>query len=559
VGFGVIVAFMVVWYRWSGVNAVVALVVNVVVMLGLLGSFRATLTLPGIAGFALTVGMAVDANILIFERIKEELALGQSPAKAINAGFNRVFWTIVDSHVTQLFAALLLFIFGTGPVKGFAVSLTVGVAASLFTSIYISRFIYDWVLERRPNAASISIGTFNLFRKTAFDFMKYKKQALALSWGVILVCMAFIRPWNLEGNPRIKLGMQFVGGTDMTVRFLRTIEAGDIRTALQRGGFPDASVISYEHADPGIREFSIKVRAPKGGDPRETVQQSRQIRALLAGLDTTQGHQKPLNLEGAEPLANRLLEANPLGLDGDEAARRASYEALATQVVGARDRLPAGLYRSLAELPGDLPTAVKGQIEKDYVPGQVGLLKDETFSPSISGEWTRKTLAAVAWAMGAILVYVIFRFTTAFAVGGIVALIHDMLMALALFALMGYEFNVPVVASFLTLMGYSMADTIVVFDRIRENSHKPEYKRASLDRIINDSINQTLSRTILTSMSVLFVSVCLWIWGGPALRDLAFPLVVGVLTGTFSSIYIASPVVAWWQRVSGRREELARS
>ena len=157
IGFGAIIIFMVLWYKWSGLNAIVALTVNLIVMLGLLGSFQATITLPGIAGFALTLGMAVDANILIFERIREELAAGKSVSGAIQAGFDRVFWTIVDTHVTQLFAALLLFIFGTGPVKGFAVSLTVGVVASLFTSIYVSRFIYDWILERHPGTKTLSV------------------------------------------------------------------------------------------------------------------------------------------------------------------------------------------------------------------------------------------------------------------------------------------------------------------------------------------------------------------------------------------------------------------
>ncbi|BDU73769.1 protein translocase subunit SecD [Mesoterricola silvestris] len=157
IGFLTVIGFMVFYYRWSGVNAVVALTVNIIVMLGLMGSFHAVITLPGIAGFALTVGMAVDANILIFERIREELANGKSVSGAIQTGFDRVFWTIVDSHVTQLVSAILLFIFGTGPVKGFAVTLTVGVTASLFTSIYISRFIYDWILERHPGAKSLSI------------------------------------------------------------------------------------------------------------------------------------------------------------------------------------------------------------------------------------------------------------------------------------------------------------------------------------------------------------------------------------------------------------------
>ncbi|HJV90346.1 MAG TPA: protein translocase subunit SecD, partial [Holophagaceae bacterium] len=198
-GFLTILVFMVFFYHWSGMNAIIALTVNVIVMMGLLGSFRAVITLPGIAGFALTVGMAVDANILIFERIKEELDAGRSVSMAIDAGFDRVFWTIVDSHVTQLAAALLLFIFGTGPVKGFAVSLTVGVVASLFTSIYISRFIYDWVLERHPDAKEISIGKFRIFHGTTVDFMRYKNVALAISWGIIMVCLVAARPWKGGG------------------------------------------------------------------------------------------------------------------------------------------------------------------------------------------------------------------------------------------------------------------------------------------------------------------------------------------------------------------------
>ncbi len=556
VGFGVIVAFMVFWYRWSGVNAVVALVVNVIVMMGLLGSFHATITLPGIAGFALTVGMAVDANILIFERIREEIGLGKSIPKAINAGFDRVFLTIVDSHVTQLFAALLLFIFGTGPVKGFAVSLTVGVVASLFTSIYISRYIYDWILERNPSITSLSIGRLNLFQNTKIDFMRFKKPALIGSWGLLLVSALVVQPWKLENNPRIKLGMQFVGGTDMTVRFLKPVEDSAVRAALAGAGFEEASVVSYKSSDPQVREFSIK--APADKKVGDSIKQAALIKTALMTLDPNVDGRASLNLESAPGLAERLRAANPLGLQTDETSQKQTYEAIASQVTTARERLTVGLYRDFRELPGSLAPTVKACLEREYRPGAIGVLKNESFSPSISGEWTRKTLAAVGWAMGAILVYIIFRFTTAFAIGGIIALLHDMAMALALFAMMGYEFNVPVVASFLTLMGYSMADTIVVFDRIRENAHKAEYRRKRFDQIINDSINQTLSRTILTSMSVLFVSVCLWLWGGPALRDLAFPLVIGVLTGTYSSIYIASPVVEWWQRTFNTMEALAR-
>ena len=285
IGFLTIILFMVVFYHWSGLNAIVALTVNVIVMMGLLGSFRATLTLPGIAGFALTLGMAVDANILIFERIKEELATGKSVPGAIDAGFDRVFWTIVDSHVTQLFAALLLFIFGTGPVKGFAVTLTVGVVASLFTSIYISRFIYDWVLEHHPGTKTLSVGNHTFFKGAAFDFMKYKGIALAVSWSIILVSLAYVHPWHISNNPRIKLGMQFVGGNDMTVRFRGPMEPETIRAALAKGGYADASVVAYESSDKSYQDFSVKVKARKDADQKDSTLQASALRAIFKQLD----------------------------------------------------------------------------------------------------------------------------------------------------------------------------------------------------------------------------------------------------------------------------------
>ena len=558
VGFITIIAFMVFFYRWSGMNAIIALTVNVIVMMGLLGSFRATLTLPGIAGFVLTLGMAVDANILIFERIKEELGLGKSVPGAIDAGFDRVFWTIVDSHVTQLFAALLLFIFGTGPVKGFAVTLTVGVVASLFTSIYISRFIYDWILERHPGTKSLSVGVHTFFKGSSYDFMKYKGTALAISWGIIVLCFLYVQPWNLTHNKRIHLGMQFVGGNDMTVRFRGAMEPETIRDVLAKNGYGDATVVSYENADKSIRDFSVKVKARKDSDQKDSTIQANALRTIFKQMDPEAGTSTlpVLNLEGSKTLADTLAKANPLHVTNDDTILVATYGPLAEKVISGRDRLSSGLYQSFNELPKDLPQAVTDTVKQNYRLGAVGILKDESFSPSISGEWTSKTLTAVGLAMLAILIYVIFRFTASFAVGGIVALIHDMLMALGLFAAFGYEFNVPVVASFLTLMGYSMADTIVVFDRIRENSHRPDYRRVSITKLVNDSINQTLGRTILTSLSVLFVSVCLWQFGGPALKDLAFPLVIGVITGTYSSIYIAAPVVVYWDQWFGGKDKL---
>lgn len=555
IGFGVVVIFMLIFYHWSGLNAIVALTVNLVVMLGLMGSFHAVITLPGIAGFALTIGMAVDANILIYERIKEELRAGKSVAGAIQAGFDRVFWTIVDSHVTQLFAALLLFIFGTGPVKGFAVTLTVGVVASLFTSIYISHFIFDWVLERDPDTKTLSVGTHSFFENSKFDFMRWKGLALAISWGIILACIVAAQPWK-GANSQVKLGMQFVGGIDMQVRYKGEVHQDQLRAALAKGGIADAAVVAYESPQKGFVDYSIKVKAKKDQDEKDSSAQIKKIHDILRSLDpgAASDTRPDLNTEPALGLTDQWMKANPLGVQGDETALRLAYEPLVAKITATRERL--GFITSYDQLPQDLPAQLRDLVQKQYRLGNLSILKNESFSPSISGEWTWKTLQAVMWALGAILVYVMFRFTMSFAVGGIVALIHDVLMALGLFVLFKFEFSVPVVASFLILIGYSMADTIVVFDRIRENSHKPEYRRAKISQLVNDSINQTLSRTILTSLSVLFVAFCLFAWGGPALRDLAFPIFVGVITGTYSSIYIASPVVVYWEKWFGHKDNL---
>ncbi|MFM8233543.1 MAG: protein translocase subunit SecD [Holophagaceae bacterium] len=559
-GFAAIVLFMVVFYHWSGVNAIVALVVNMIVMMGLLGSFKATLTLPGIAGFALTLGMAVDANILIIERIKEELRLGRSVKASIDAGFDRVFWTIVDSHVTQLAAALLLLNFGTGPVKGFAVTLIVGVAASLFTSIYISRFIYDWILDRDANPKSLSVGTHTFFQKTSFDFMKYKGVALLVSWGVILATLIVARPWAPQNNPHIQLGMQFVGGNDMTVRFKGDMKPETLRSQLVSRGFPDAKVVSYETTQPNVQDFSVKVKASEKGDLKDNSAQAAALKTVFRDIDPDNSSTLPsLNLEGTQNLTERIAEENLLNYPGDLKERSGKYQEIANLIINSRNQQSTRMFNSFNDLPGNLPPQIRQSIEKNYRLGGVTILKDESFSPSISGEWTRKTLQAIMWASVAILVYVMFRFTSSYAVAGIVALFHDLLMALGLFTLFKYEFNVAVVASFLTLMGYSMADTIVVFDRIRENSHKPEYRLSSVTQLVNDSINQTLSRTILTSFTVFFVSACLWLFGGPALHNLAFPMMIGVITGTYSSIFIASPILVYWERWFPPQEKLKQT
>ena len=386
------------------------------------------------------------------------------------------------------------------------------------------------------------------------DFMKYKGVALAASWSIILICFLWMQPWKGAGS-HVRLGMQFTGGIDMMVAFKGDVHQDALRNALYNGGVQDAGVVAYNDK-PGTSVFSIKVKARKGQDEKDSSTQIKQITDALKHLDAAgaSDHRPDLNTEGVGGIVDTWVKTNPLALPGDETALRMAYEPWVTKVVKAREQFsPMSSYN---QLPADLPAQLRADLEKTYRLGNLSILKNESFSPSISGEWTWKTLKAVFWAMGAILVYVIFRFTVSFSVGGIVALIHDILMALGLFVFFGFEFSVPVVASFLILIGYSMADTIVVFDRIRENSHKPEYRRVDITKLVNDSINQTLSRTILTSMSVLFVAFCLLVWGGHALRDLSFPIFIGVITGTYSSIFIASPVVVYWDHFFGGADKI---
>jgi preprotein translocase subunit SecF len=349
--------------------------------------------------------------------------------------------------------------------------------------------------------------------------------------------------------------MQFTGGIDMMVAFKGDVHQDDLRTALYNGGVRDAGVVAYTDK-PGTSMFSIKVKARKGQDEKDSSAQIKQITDALKHMDAAAAsdHRLDLNTESAGVILDSWVKTNPMGLPGDETALHMGYEPWVTKVTKAREQFSP--MTDYSQLPQDLPPQLRASLVKDYRLGTLSILKNESFSPSISGEWTWKTLQAVFWAMGAILVYVLFRFTLSFSVGGIVALIHDILMALGLFCFFGFEFSVPVVASFLILMGYSMADTIVVFDRIRENSHKPEYRRVDITKLVNDSINQTLSRTILTSLSVLFVAFCLFAWGGHALRDLSFPIFVGVITGTYSSIFIASPVVVYWDHWFGGAEKI---
>ena len=450
-----VAGFMAGYYLLAGMIANVALLLNIVVLLGIMCSVGTTLTLPGIAGIVLTIGMAVDANVLIYERLREELALGKTLRGAISAAYDRAFSTIFDSHVTTLIASVILIYLGTGPVKGFGVALTIGVAVSLFTALIVTRFIFEALLSK--NLIS-SLPMFHLIKNTKIDFMRWAVPAFILSWTLIAI-------GNGYGIYRGKdaLGVDFQGGDNLTLKFSQ------------------ADKVASEEV-------------------RKTVD------ALKIGESTIQ-YQKDLAV-GTETL--RITTAFDKGV--------AVQEALVKQFP-------------------------KAKFER-YALDKVG--------PTVGAEITKSALLAAFLAMFGILVYVAFRYEFSFAVGAVVAITHDVLMTTGWFFLSGRELSAPIVAAVLTIIGFSINDTVVIFDRIREDLKLGV--RGSFRELVNQALNQTLSRTIITSGTVFLATFSLYLFGGGVINDFSYTFLVGIITGTYSSIYIASALVVWWHK--GQRPQI---
>jgi SecD/SecF fusion protein len=453
-------AFMMVYYMFAGLVANIALMTNIIITLGVLCSVSATLTLPGIAGMVLTVGMAVDANVLIYERIREELAKGKSLRGALAAGYDRAFGTIFDSHVTTLISSVILIFMGTGSVKGFGFTLTFGVASSLFTALVVTRIIFDWLLDR---GLLKSVPMLHIIRSTKLEFMKLAKPAFILSWTIILIGLGY----GVSRGAKL-FGVDFVGGDTTTFKFERKIEAEKLRQALAKAGEKE-SLIQYQKD--------------------------------LSG--------------GAETLR-------------------------VTTSIGSAERVQEELKKTFPEA-------------KFTVAGQ------DRVGATVGREIQQSAIIASLLSLLGILLYVAFRYEFSFAVGAVVAIIHDVLMTIGCYCLSngisGREFNATVVAAVLTIIGFSINDTIVIFDRIREDLKLG--LRGSFRELINQALNQTLSRTIITSGTVFLATLSLYVFGGGVINDFAFTFLVGIITGTYSSIYIASALVLWWHK--GERPRIGGS
>jgi SecD/SecF fusion protein len=442
-------AFMLGYYLLAGVVANVALITNIIILLGVMCSIGTTLTLPGIAGVVLTVGMAVDANVLIYERIREELAKGKSLRGAIAAGYARAFGTIFDSHVTTLIASVILIFMGTGEIKGFGVTLTIGVAASLFTALVVTRLIFNFLLDREWIK---SLPMFHLIRATKLDFMKLAKPAFILSWTIILIGLGY----GIFDRGSKLFGVDFAGGDSTTFSFHQKVDVEQIRAALTQIGEKD-SQIQYQK-DVGGGTETLRVTTSTGS---------------------------------AEKVEQALASQFP----------QVQFKTIGQQRVGA--------------VVGD--------------------------------EIKRSAIIACLLSLFGILIYVAFRYEFYFAVGAVVAVIHDVLMTIGCYCIAngvsGREFNATVVAAILTIIGFSTNDTIVIFDRIREDLKLGV--RGSFKEIINQALNQTLSRTLITSGTVFLATAALYVFGGGVINDFAFTFLIGIITGTYSSIYIASALVLW--------------
>lgn len=438
IGLAAVILFMLFYYRIAGVLAVITLALNMFILLGLLAQFRFTLTMPGVAAIVLTIGMAVDASVLIFERIREELESGKKLDAAVEGGFDKAFSSIMDANVTTIIAAILLFMLGSGPILGFAVVLCLGVLSSMFSALIITRTGFEWLL------AGGRLHTLSMARivpsGTSFDFIRNKYIAMGFSVMLLIIGVASFAQRGEE-----VFGVDFAGGDLITFEFQEKVSDDQIRKHAS-----SSAVVQYQHTPAGEDEI-LSIRTPFG--------------------------------EAIE-LEKTIMEKHP-----DAHFKRLSL---------------------------------------DKVDSQVG------------EELKGKALFALMFGLIGIFLYTLWRFELGFAVGAIVALLHDVVISVGIFVLCGRELSIPIIGAILSVAGYSINDTIVIFDRIREGM-RSGYK-GSMAKVMNECLNLTLSRTLITSVTTLLATLALFLFGGIVINSFALILLAGIVVGTYSSLFIATPI-----------------
>ncbi|MCJ0743865.1 protein translocase subunit SecDF [Pedobacter montanisoli] len=464
IAFIVILIFMAFYYNKAGWVANIALLINVFFIMGVLAAFGAVLTLPGIAGIVLTIGLSVDANILIFERVREELAHGKNTAVAIREGFKHAMSSIIDSNVTLFILGIILFIFGTGPVQGFATTLCVGILTSLFAAVLISRLIFESMIEKKSNITFDNNVTRNAFKNLAFNFVGHRKLYYTISALIIALGVVFY-----VKNGGLHLGVDFKGGRTYIVKFDKALSTEDVSKKLTEKFEGEEALVKTAGTD-----HSLKITTP-------------------------------YHISDQDPNADKIVET---------ALRKGLDELGAKYEIGSSQKVT--------------PT-----IASDIIYGAYG---------------------AILFSCIVMFIYILIRFRKwQYGLGAVIALFHDVLLVLSFYTILDGVLPFPLeigqdfIAAILTVMGYTMTETVIVFDRIRErlSQHGKEDAAHGEERIqlINFALNSTLSRTILTSLTVFFVLIAIFIFGGDSIRGFIFALLIGRIIGTYSSLCISTPIV----------------
>lgn len=477
IGFLIVIAFMIFYYGGGGIISVIALLLNLIFIFGALASYGTVLTLPGFAGIILTIGMAVDANVIIFERIREELREGKSTMIAVADGFKNSYSAIIDANVTTILTAIVLAYFGLGPIKGFAVVLIIGVLSSLFTAVLVGRLMIESWLDRKKELSFYTGFSKNAFADLNIDWLGKRKIAYAISLTIIGLGIASFAIRGFE------LGVDFKGGYNYNIAFEQGI---DVNVEGLRGALTDA----FGGSAPTVKEVA--------GENTYNV-----VTDYLIDAVETEGETKPVD---------RVMSALHQGVQ----------TALGTEVNASEFSNPNGFGTHVTSF------------------SKVG--------PTIADDITRSAVYAAIFALLLIFLYIFLRFSKwQYSLGAVAALFHDTLVVLGIFSifhgLLGFsmEIDQPFIAAVLTVIGYSINDTVVVFDRIRE--YLNTYSSSDKTTVINRAVNSTVSRTIITSLTTLFGVLVLFVFGGSSVKGFAFALLVGVLVGTYSSIFVATPLV----------------
>ena len=467
---GFVLLVMGVYYGYSGLLAVAALGLYVLYCLGGLAAFGFTLTLPGLAGFALSIGMAVDANVLIFERMREEMDAGKPVRRAVDEGFRNAMSAIIDSNVTTALTAIILYLVGTDSVQGFAITLLIGLVASMVTAVFVTRtFFLVWV-KRSPNMRTLKHFTFRLFKNASYDFIRVRRWAYGITAAMIVPGMVMLAAMG------ITYSIEFTGGTMMHVTTTDAVDAARLRSALEAVGISNPEIQSFGSA----REYVVRAR-----------------------LDDT----------------NTNANANANASDSQSAVTEEVSKALDAE-------LGAGNYK---------------------------IERSEGIGPKVGSELQQKALIAILFSFVTTLIYLAFRFEWRFGLAAVVATAHDVLATIAVIRYLDLEVSLVVVAAILTVLGYSLNDTIVIFDRVRENLRL--HKGRKFAELLNLSINETLPRTVLTGGTTLATALFLSFFAGEVIKPFALVMTFGILVGTFSSIFVASPVLLWITQRWGHMRE----